>query len=882
MWGWRRRSDDDFREEIQANLALDTDRFIDEGLNHEEARAAARRAFGNVTHAHERRFYESRRVRWLDQCWRDLRSALRGLRAAPVYCAVAIASLTLGIGANTAVFSVVNAVLLRPLPYPAADRLVLLGYTFSGASAPFVSETKLNVWREQRVAWQDVGAVRERRVNVRDGTRVEQVVALQTNTAFFPVIGAQAALGRTFNADEDRPGGDRVVLLSDGFWKRRFGSDLHVVGTRLEVDGEIATIVGVLSGTTDTAIFKLTPDLWMPLQLDPHSLEHIPSLMAGARLAPGVTLAMAREQARLAGDEFHRRFPQASGPQDTFTVTPLQEGLVGDVRPSLRVLMGAVACVLLIACANVANLMLIRGSVRQREIAIRAAIGASRWQIVRQFTAESLMLAFVGGSLGLAVGTVGIRALLALNPADLPRIGAHAVGVTADGRVLSFAVTLTVITGLVCGLWPAWLVSGGNRGPLHLPTGGRVGATRFEHRVRSLLVVGEVALALVLLIGATLFIRTFAALNAVDRGFNPRHVLTLRVALTDQRFTKTDVVGRLVSATTQRLEALTDVVGAAATRTLPLESDWRTSLQIVGRPVGGSSPVVVSYRIISPGYFNVLGIPIVRGRAVAVRDDTSAPAIALINQAMARRFWPDGNPLDDRIIVFPGLVPDDEPARQIVGIVGDVRDGMPLDQEERPVVYVPLTQLLDRESAVQRPASLAWVVRTRRQTSAIARSIERELSEASGGAPVASVSSLDEIATQAIAPTTFSMTVLTLFGACALLLAAVGIYGVLGYAVEQRTYEIGVRLALGASWNQVRNMVLRNGFILASSGIVLGGAAAAALAGALSTFLFGMHPHDIPTFTTAPLLLCGVSLAAVWFPARRASRIDPAEVLRRG
>jgi putative ABC transport system permease protein len=376
-----------------------------------------------------------------------------------------------------------------------------------------------------------------------------------------------------------------------------------------------------------------------------------------------------------------------------------------------------------------------------------------------------------------------------------------------------------------------------------------------------------------------LLIRTFTALNRVDRGYDADRVVIYRVALTDPRFTKTAAVDQLIRTTVQRITALPGVSSAAATRTLPLESDWRTSVRILDHPFDESSPVIVSYRIISPDYFTALNIPVMRGRALTDGDDPRAAPVAIINQAMARHYWPNGDALGERIIAFPGRVPDEEPARQIVGIVGNVRDGMPLDQNDRPTVYVPLAQLLDRESAAQ-AESLAWIVRTRVQSSALARSIEREIARTSGDAPVANVSSMDQLAARAIAPTTFSMTVLSLFGACALLLAATGMYGVIAYAVQQRRYELAVRLALGARWYQIRNMVLLDGLKLVSCGVALGVAAAAALAGTLTAFLYGVVPHDLLTFTTAPFVLCVAAFAAVWVPARRASRIDPAEVLR--
>lgn len=808
----------------------------------------------------------------------DLRLAVRSLRAAPLVSAVAILLLAIGIGANTAVFSVVNAILLKPAPYPEPDRLVLLGYTFSGASAALISETKLNVWEDQTTGWQDIAAFRTRDVNLSDGGDAEQALALQTNANFFAVFAARTSLGRTFTPAEDQPGGDRVVVLSDGFWKRRFGSDPRIIGTQLRVDGSSTTVVGVLDASVDTSIFDVTPDLWIPLQLDSNSTSHGPSLIAVGRLRPGVSVALAQVRARLTAEAFRRLYPQVIGPTDTFTVAPFHDAAVQSARPSLLLLSGAVAFVLLIACANVANLILIRGSVRQREITIRAAVGASRWQIVRQLLTESLVLTSIGGGLGLILSALGTRALLAMNPTSLPRIGAEASGVTVDWRVLSFALAVSLGTGLLCGLWPALHVSRGNPSvPLH-GTRGRGGTTARERHVRSWLVVGELTLALVLLVGATLLIRTVAALHQVDRGFDPHQVLTLRVALTEPHFATTKTVAEIVRSGVERVTAIPGVTHAAAARTLPLESDWRTNIRVVGRQVD-ASPLMASYRIVSPGYFDVLDIPVRRGRDFTDRDGTEAPPVAIINQEMARRYWPGADPLNDRLIAFPGHVPDDEPARQIVGVVADVRDGMPLDQEQQPIVYVPLAQLLDRESASQ-AGSLAWVVRTRAEPGALTRIIEREISAASGGAPVSRVRSMNEIAVRAIAPTAFSMTVLIVFGACALLLAAVGMYGVMAYAVQQRTYEIGVRLALGAGFRQVRNMVLLDGLKLASWGVVLGCVSAATLTGTLRAYLFDVRAHDVLTFVLAPVVLGIVAFMAVWIPARRASRVDPAQVLR--
>ena len=389
------------------------------------------------------------------------------------------------------------------------------------------------------------------------------------------------------------------------------------------------------------------------------------------------------------------------------------------------------------------------------------------------------------------------------------------------------------------------------------------------------------ALALVLLIGASLLIRTFVALNTVDRGYDARRVVTLRVALADPRFAKTVEVERFVRSAVQRVTALPGVVGVAATRTLPLESDWRTNVRIVERPFDATSPAFVSYRIISPEYFSVLNVPVLRGRGLSDADRPGATPVAIINEAMARRYWLTGDALRDRIVVFPGVVPDDEPARQVVGIVGNVRDGMPLERDDRPIVYVPLAQLLDRESAAQASEALAWIIRARGESGGLMRTVEREIAQASGNQAIADVRSMDQLAARAIAPTTFSMTVLIVFGSSAALLAGIGLYGVIAYAVQQRTDEIAIRLAIGAQWYNIRNMVLRDGLKLTSCGVAVGIPVAAALVGTLTAFLFGVVPHDLVTFAIAPLFLCIVAFGAVWLPARRASRIDPAGVFRR-
>jgi predicted permease len=818
----------------------------------------------------------------MDMLLQDLRHAWRMARRTPAFTLAALAALALGIGANTAIFSVVNAVLLRPLPYRDPDRLVMFLNTSPQGSGPGASPTKFNIWRRQTTVVQDVSAYRFSVVNLTDGES-EQIATAHVSADFFRLLGAPVAAGRTFSPAEDLPGGGRVAVLSEGFWRRRFGSDPALVGRTISLNGEPHEVIGVLGPFDTEAVQSPTgaPDIWLPFQIDPNSVMQGHFFMAAGRLRPGVTIPVANAQLQAAANEFRGMFPNAMARQGGFGVQPMQDIMVRNVRASLWVLVGAVTFVLLIACANVANLLLVRAIVRGRELSIRAAIGAGRARIIRQLLTESVALSLIGGVLGLVLGMVGIRALLAVNPGNIPRIGLDGSNVGVDWRVMTFTLTVSILTGLVFGLFPALQAS---RADLHTAVkesaGGAGGGLR-QHKVRALLVVSEMGLALVLLIGAALLIRTFLALRAVDPGFDASQVLTMGMSLRGGRFAKADAVAELMRDGTTRLNAVPGVELAAAACCVPRQGGFGLPIIIEGRPLEGPSHGGAGFAPVSPTYFSAFRIAIIRGRGLTDQDRREAPGVAIINQAAARRYWPEGDPLTDRITIGRGLAPEMELAgRQIVGIVGNVRDGG-LNRDPQPIVYVPWAQMPDAHSAnLLDITPLAWIVRTRGEPYAMSNVIQEELRQASGGLPLARPRSMNDVVARSTARSDFNMLVLTIFAGSALILAAIGIYGLMAYSVQQRTREIGIRMSLGAEAPWVRNMIIRQGIGVALVGVGIGLLSAFGLTRLIASLLFGVTTHDPLVFTTVPLLLSAVALMGVWLPARRASQVDPAVTLR--
>jgi predicted permease len=798
-----------------------------------------------------------------------LRYAWRLLLRSPGFTATAVLALALGIGANTAIFSVVNGVLLQPLPYPDPDRMVQLRGSTPGGDYNPTSIPRFLTYRALSGVLQEVAAYDWNGgsgVNLGVAGTLEQVRGEHVSEAYFRLFGAHFVLGRPFLDEEDRPGGGSVVVLSGGLWQRQFGADAAIVGKSILLGGDSYTVVGV----TNPA-FSPDPaaDLWMPLQADPNTTSHSFIVYCAGRLRPGVTLRQARAALDTAADDFKRKYPSSIGPKSTFTAQPLTENVTGDVRPALLVLLGAVACVLLIACANVANLLLTRAAGRAREMAIRAAVGATRSQIAAQLMMESLLLAGLGGALGLALGAAAVPALLSVNPGNLPRLGAEAPSLL-DGRVLAFTLAVTLVTGILFGLAPA----------LHASRTDLAGAMRTRrHGTRSVLVIAEVAGAMVLLIGAGLLLRSFETLRRRPTGFDGSNVITFETSLAGSRFQSVAAVNGMVRNLEQRIAGLPGVLSVAVAPSVPLEASIGMTFNIDGRPPGpdlyhGGA----TWRTVTPGYFDVFRIPILQGRGFTARDEASAAPVVVISRNMARKFWPHEDAIGRTVSVYGGGDDVNLPHCRIVGIAGDVlQDG--LREEAGDTIYFPLAQLTEALMALQRKiVPLTWAARTNGNPLGFAATLRGEVERE--GLPVARVRAMEQVSAQALARDRFNTLLMALFGASAILLAAIGLYGVMAYSVQQRTREFGIRLALGAGGAHLRNLVVRQALTLAGAGIAIGLAGAWGLTRLLPSLLFGAQTRDPAVFATVPLLLGGVALVAAILPARRAVRLQPLDALR--
>jgi predicted permease len=816
---------------------------------------------------------------------RDLKQSLRMFAQSPAFTLAAVAALTLGIGANTAIFSVVNAVLLKPVAIPDPDRVVVFMNVSPNGRGPAASPAKFNHWRAQDQVVQDVTAFNTGVMNFTGAGFPEQLRSARVSADFFKLMSPSFVLGRPFVPEEDLPNGPRVTVISRGLWESRFNSDPNTVGKSISLGGEPYTIVGVL-GDFDFRELGPTPQVWVLFQFDPNSTDQGHYFWALGRLKPGVSLEQADARLNASAADFRTKFPNSLGPQNSFGVRPIREVIVGDeARQSLLIYGGAVSFVLLIACANVANLLLVRATGRRREIAIRSAIGGSRGRIIRQLLTESVVLSLAGGLFGLFLGWAGIRALLSINTAGLPRVGESGSFVSLDWTVVAFTVAVSLLTGLIFGLIPALQSSKTDLTTTLKESAGRSGTGFRQNKVRSLLVVTEVALALVLLIGSALLIRTAMALGRVDPGFDTSNVLTLKMSLKGAQYEKAEAVEQVVRNGVQELKAIPGVIDASATCCVPLQGGYGLPFRIVGRPLAADSQGPYhgggGWTTVSPGYFEIFKIPVKSGRTFTDRDTGSSTPVVIINEAMAREFWPKADPLSDRLVIGKGVMREFEAEgeRQIVGVVADTRSNG-LDSEPQPQMWIPQAQVPDAANALNVSLTpISWIVRTQVPPQSLSDAIQDRLRKATG-LPVSNVQSMDEIAALSVSRQKFNMWVMTIFGGCALLLAAIGIYGLMAYSVEQRTQEIGIRLALGAQVSQVRRMVVRQGMLLALVGVGIGLAAAFYLAHLITAFLFGVTARDPLVFAGVPLLLTLVALLAVWIPARRASAVDPLIALR--
>jgi len=795
---------------------------------------------------------------------KDLAYGARMLRKSPGFTAAAVATLALGIGANTAIFSVVNGVLLRPLQYADADRLVMIwennhakGWdTFSVAPANFVD------WRQQAKSFAGLIAAGGASFTLTGADEPELLEGARVSADLFSVLGMQPMLGRGFLPEEDVPGKNHVVVLGHGLWQRRFGGDPAVVGRGIVLGGEPYTIVGVAA---PEFTFR-GADLYAPIAFSAEELSHRGShyTIVVGRLASGATLAAAQTEMDGIADRLRAQYPDSNAGWGT-SVISLQEQVVGGVRPALLMLLGAVAFVLLICCANVANLLLARGVGRHREIAIRAALGAGRARIVRQLLTESVLLAAIGGGLGVLLAAWGIDLLQAANPDSVPRL--RAIGM--DTSVAGFTVGLSLLTGLLFGLYPALQASRSDLSGA-LKEGGRTGEAGVgRRRARSALVVSEVALALVLLIGAGLMLRSFDRVLHVAPGFRPEHVLTLATDLPAARYAQPEQRVGFYRDMVERLRVIPGVEAAAAVTYPPLSGgDLLYSFQIEGRPQSpdGIDPSA-NYAAVTSDYFRVLGIPLLRGRAFSEQDSGSGAAVAIIDETFARRFFPGEDPIGKRVLITNS----NSAWREIVGVVGSVTH-YALESGPTLAIYEPHAQNPVPEMTI--------VLRTPSDPAGVVGAAKAAFHAVDPMQPVASIRTMEEVLSAAVAPRRFPLVLIVVFAGVALVLALLGLSGVIAYTVSQRTHEIGVRLALGACRSDVVHMIVRQGARLVLVGIGTGVVASLLLTQLATKLLFGVSATDPATFTVVPLLLAGAALLASWLPARRAAKVDPMSALR--
>lgn len=819
----------------------------------------------------------------------DLRYAARMLRGNPGFTTVAVAALALGIGANTAIFTVVNNVLLQPLPYPEPDRIMEVGRAFqapNGAQNYGYSNSipKYMVWRHND-AFEAFALFGQSGPSVRIGTgdRPEQAKALHTSQDYFRVFGVSPLMGRTFSAQEDAPNGPAVAVVSYSLWQSRLGGEPSLIGRSLTVDGKPATVIGILP---KSFVSEPPADLWLPIQADPASTNQGHYLRVAGRLKPGITVERARAELKAAGERFRALYPQWMEKNEIAGMQPMREAMTGQVKTPLIILLGAVGFVLLIACANVANLLLARAAVRQKELAVRAAIGASRGRVVRQLLTESLLLALAGGTLGFALGSWGVRMLLLLAPGNIPRLthgdAAHAAIPALDWHVAAFTIGVAVLTAVLFGLLPALHTSNPDLASTLKDAGGRSGSSRAQNRARSVLVVSELALAIVLLIGASLMIRTFVGLRTMNPGIDPHNVLTLETSM-GSAYGTTPKVDMFITQVTRRLESLPGVEAASAALVLPLTSGVDLPFSIAGKPDPKGSPYNgdEQYRYISPHYFRAFHIPLLRGRAFTEGDTGNSARVVIINEAMAKTYWPKEDPIGQVITIGKGLGPQfEEPPRQIVGIVGNVRE-TGLGDQQSGVMYVPQSQVPQGLTELANSVlPLCWAVRTAADPDGLRTAIDREIHAVDGQIPVARMRTMEQVISETVARQNFNMVLLSVFAGIALLLAAIGIYGLMAYSVERRTQELGIRMALGAGGGDVLKLVLWHGARLTAIGVAVGLALAYALVRVLSTLLFGVKAADPLSFAATAGVLAAVAMAATLIPARRAAKIAPAVALR--
>jgi len=871
----RGRVEEDLDKELRFHLEQQVEENLAAGLPPAEARHAALRKLGGVTQIQEE-CRDMRRTDYIEAFWRDLRYALRSLGKSPGFTVVIVLTLALSIGANSAIFSVIDGVLLRPLPYPEAGRIVRV--FFHSATYPRfpLNPFDFRDFRARNRSFESLAGYTRADLQLSGAGQPERFTGFAVTAGFFRVLGLHPARGREFDANAEIPGNEQQVILSDRLWRNRFGADPNIVGRKITLDSRPFTVAGVMPPGTEHpgnayngVAHGETVDLWWPFAFrgDPsqrgsHYLEAI------GRLKKGVTSTEAQAEMNALIAQLAREHPGALDGWQALTI-PLYQEIVGPSERLLLVLLGAVGLVLLIACANAANLLLARATARQREIAVRTALGASRARLMRQMLTESLLIALIGGGLAMAIAVAGVRTLVALLPAGFPR----ADTIHVNAAVFAFTLLIALATGVLFGLAPALQAARTDVQDTLRGSGRGAGGSRAHLRLRSVLVVGEVGLACLLLIGAGLMLRSFVNLLRADPGFRPEHLLTARVSLPYATYKSIEAPrfwGRLCAS----LDSIAGVRAAGIGTDLPWTGydDNIGGLSIEGRKAPAGQDFHARYHVASPGYFRAVGIPLIRGRFFTVGDDMKAPLALIVNQSMARRYWPTEDALGKRITF------DDHPKEKdwmtIVGIVGDVKD-KPDSPAAEMALWWPIEQ-----SPVGVNNNMAVAMRGSSDPALLANDLRQAVRQLDPTLAVANIRPMDEIADANVSTPRFALFLVALFAGLALTLAAIGIYGVISYAVSQRTHEFGLRMALGAQAGDVRRLVLRQGVKLALAGVALGLAGALALGRVLWSLLYEVSAADPVTFTSVSVLAIAVAALACYLPARRATAVDPANALR--